>query len=127
MVHPCGGSHFIDSTLPSQCVFYSTDANYIDKFFFRFEPVIFRGSEDVNRPRKLILHLSGDALDFYFNTFVEGTKLTASASNYNEVNATLRKRFGKADTLPQRIRVAVNATLDENYFISLLRDMDMAF
>lgn len=93
--------------------FYSTDAYDIDNFFV-FEQVICPGSEDGNRSRKLISHFAGDALRFYFDIFVENAELTSSASNYNEVKATFRKRFGKVDTWPERIIFAVNATIQKN-------------
>lgn len=92
-----------------------------------FEEVLCQCSEASDNSTKLISHLSGDALDYYFDTFVEKSEFKEEAKSYVTVRRLLGDRFGKTDVRPERIRLAVNNTLDVIDLLSTPRQMDKAF
>ena len=93
-------------------VFDGSEGNDVRRFVFAYENIIMKDVPDEEKAKSLVGYLSGDACDYYFNTFVKENQFTSDALDYFIVRSWLLKTFVKKADPDEIIRRAVEARLD---------------
>lgn len=83
----------------------SKEAN-IDNFYF--DNVVKTEGTSEKKPRSLISHLRGKAIQFYYRTFTENRKLSKDGKDFGKVSDSLRKEFGNKHELGRAVEVALS-------------------